>query len=244
MSIPIRCPECKASYRVSDETAGKTIRCKECDARVAVPEDGRDAQAAVTAAEAEPRPSRRRSREDDDADEPRQSRKRAGKGGSNTMTILLVIGGILGVSCFLCIGIGGIAGYWVYGKAAKIADDIKQELNAGLVPPGVGKIILSKQDVLRPNDPHREGHPHKPFTINFQQGKTYVIDLQSTEMDSYLLLYDPANMKVGEDDDGGGFPNARIRFTAMQTGVHTIACSVFGGVQPQGARFNLTVREE
>jgi hypothetical protein len=111
-------------------------------------------------------------------------------------------------------------------------------------PPGTGKVVFNQQGRLMPNDAIRDGKPHKPFQIRFQQGRTYVIDLQSGEMDSYLRLYDPNGQQVAFDDDSGGFPNARIRYTAAQGGDYVIGATVFGGVPPGGAAFTLTVREE
>src|SRR5437763_1613920 len=37
MPIQISCPGCKASYAVDDELGGKKIRCRKCEAPVAVP---------------------------------------------------------------------------------------------------------------------------------------------------------------------------------------------------------------
>ena len=39
MSIPVSCERCFQSFRVKDEFAGRTIRCKECGAAMAVPWD-------------------------------------------------------------------------------------------------------------------------------------------------------------------------------------------------------------
>jgi hypothetical protein len=97
-----------------------------------------------------------------------------------------------------------------------------------------------------PNDPIRENRPHKPFTVQLVKGKTYVIDLQSNEMDSYLFLYDPNGIRVAEDDDsGGGFTglDSRIHYTPNQTGNFVVSASVLGGVNGGGANFTLTVRE-
>jgi predicted Zn finger-like uncharacterized protein len=111
-------------------------------------------------------------------------------------------------------------------------------------PPGGGKVVLNQQARLTPNDPIRDGKSHKPFNIRFEQGRTYVIDMQSVEMDSYLRLYDPNGIMVAQDDDGGGYPNARIVYRANQAGNFTIAATYFGGVRPEGATFLLTVREQ
>jgi hypothetical protein len=221
MSIQVICRECDAAYDVADEMAGKTIRCRKCDAQVRVPDE-------------------------DDASPRRRSRKPAAKSNKTTM-ILLIVGGVLGLGCIVCSGVG-VVGYFAVVRVAKGVEDFKQDLerdlNGVMVAPGNGKVILSKEAVLMPNDPLRDGRPTKSIPITLQQGKTYVIDMQSAEMDSYLFLFDPNNIKVAEDDDGGGFPHARIRFTANRTGAHTIGCTAFGGARPGGSRFNVTVREE
>jgi hypothetical protein len=77
--------------------------------------------------------------------------------------------------------------------------------------------------------------------MHFEQGKTYVIDLRSVEMDSYLWLDDPNGIQVALDDDSGGNQNARIRYTATQTGDYVIAATVFSNLRPEGAAFTLTV---
>ncbi|MGL5095718.1 MAG: MJ0042-type zinc finger domain-containing protein, partial [Planctomycetia bacterium] len=37
MPLPVECPSCAASYRVKDDRAGTTIKCKECGAPIKVP---------------------------------------------------------------------------------------------------------------------------------------------------------------------------------------------------------------
>src|SRR5262245_31857268 len=37
MPISVTCPECDAPYRISDDMAGKAIKCKKCGGRVPVP---------------------------------------------------------------------------------------------------------------------------------------------------------------------------------------------------------------
>ncbi len=80
-------------------------------------------------------------------------------------------------------------------------------------------------------------------TVRLEKGKTYVIDLQSTEMDSYLFLYGPTGTKLAEDDDSGGALNSRIVFTPAETADYTASASTFGVAPPGGASYVLTVRE-
>jgi hypothetical protein len=185
----------------------------------------------------EPRRSRRSFDRDD---EPRRRREK--KGGLGAGGILLIVGGVLAFVCLIGIVVSGVLVYF----GAKAVDDIQKNMNAAVVAPGTGKVIFSNQGRLMPNDPVKDFMRHKPFTIRLEKGKTYVFDLESNEMDSFLRLYDPKGLMVASDDDGGDIQNARIRYTAEETGNYEISASVFGGNLHQlgGAGFVLTVREE
>jgi len=83
---------------------------------------------------------------------------------------------------------------------------------------------------LANNDPeykNRKGSLHKAYTHKFTQGQEYQIDLVSSDFDSYLFLEDPDGKVVAEDDDGGGFPNARIKYKARTSGDYKIVCTTF-----------------
>src|SRR5438045_9436384 len=111
MSIPVKCPECKVAYRVADEMAGRSIRCKDCDGRIEVPDADGGRVGIQSRADAESRPGRRRTLDDEEPDDsPRRSKRRAGKR-SNATTILLIVGGALALGCVLCTGIGGVVTY-------------------------------------------------------------------------------------------------------------------------------------
>ncbi len=69
----------------------------------------------------------------------------------------------------------------------------------------------------------------KTYTFKMTEGKTYQLDMISAAFDSYLRLEDPAGQQVASDDDGGGYPNARIIYRAPKTGDFTIICTTFGG---------------
>src|SRR5262245_16443356 len=74
---------------------------------------------------------------------------------------------------------------------------------------GDKKPILSKVGVLSEDDPKDtklKTSPSRNYTVKLTAGKTYQIDLRSSEFDSYLRLEDSAGKEVAEDDDGAGFP--------------------------------------
>jgi hypothetical protein len=82
----------------------------------------------------------------------------------------------------------------------------------------------------------------KTYTYKMTEGRTYQIDLKGANgLDTYLRLENPAGDQVAEDDDGGGFPDARIVYKAPKSGEFTIICTTFAG----GAtgKFTLTVKD-
>ena len=82
----------------------------------------------------------------------------------------------------------------------------------------------------------------KTYTYKMTEGRTYQIDLKGANgLDTYLRLENPAGEQVAEDDDGGGFPDARIVYKAPKAGEFTIICTTFAA----GAtgKFTLTVKD-
>jgi len=77
----------------------------------------------------------------------------------------------------------------------------------------------------------------KVHSIKLEAGKTYRIDMKSTEVDSLLRLENADGRQVAADDDGGGYPNARIIHKPAQDGKYRIIATTFG--QPMGS-FKLT----
>jgi hypothetical protein len=77
--------------------------------------------------------------------------------------------------------------------------------------------------------------------MKLEAGKTYVFDMKSTELDSYLKLHDPAGKLVAENDDiAPGNLDSRIVFSPKQDGVYRITATSF----EQGGRgaYTLTIR--
>ena len=239
MPISVTCPQCEATFRVVNGTAGKAIKCKKCGARVSVPaENDQDEPKGARA------PGGKRTG-DDHAGEPRAKKK------SGAAKILIVMGGAVLLGCCLCT-IGGVAlpflfpslRFWSVASVAKdakeiVIKEIKKDTadGKGLT----GKVLLEQKGVLTNNDPQEAGKPYKPFQVDFEQGKVYVIEMSSALDDHYLRLYDPTNKRVAED---GQFPKARITFMARQSGKHQIRVTTFKGIiPPQGLDFSLMVRE-
>ena len=58
-------------------------------------------------------------------------------------------------------------------------------------------------------------------------GQNITIELISGDIDSFLELYNPSGVLVASDDDGGGYPNAKIVYTLLATGVYRIEAHSF-----------------
>jgi hypothetical protein len=99
---------------------------------------------------------------------------------------------------------------------------------------GVYEGMLHKADTI-----YRGGKKHKMLLFPMEAGKTYQIDMTSKAFDSYLYLESPAGKYITEDDDGGGFPSARIVHKAAETGLYRIACTYFS---PAAGDFKVTIR--
>ncbi len=113
------------------------------------------------------------------------------------------------------------------------------------VPAGKGVDAKLKDDKysydgnLGDGDDRVGGKFSKSFKVALEEGKTYVIDYTSQAYDPYLFLDGPDGVKITEDDDGGGFPNARITYRVEKTGTYTLRASSFDN--GSGA-FKLTIR--
>jgi predicted Zn finger-like uncharacterized protein len=239
MSISVTCPECDATFRLVNGTAGKAIKCKKCGARVPVPaeSDGDEPTGG--------RATGVRQTGDDHGSKP-QGKKKSGTG-----KILIIVGGVVLLGCCLCTS-GGVAlpflfpslRFWSLASVAKdakemVVKDIKKDKDDGKGP--MGKVLLEQKGVLTNNDPQEAGKPYKSFEVNFEQGKVYVIEMNSALDGHYLRLYDPTNKRVAED---GQFPTARITSMARQSGKHQIRVTTFKAIiPPEGLAFSLTVRE-
>ena len=84
---------------------------------------------------------------------------------------------------------------------------------------------LTQQDFL---DPVRK-KPCKTYNVNMVAGKTYDIDLVSTQIDSYLRLESPQGLQVAVDDDSGGNLNARIIYACPQSGLYRVYATTYNG---------------
>ena len=128
---------------------------------------------------------------------------------------------------------------WAGDKDRKSADADKKD------PPkkAQAKEIVINGELTNADlkDKVRPGSFAKTFTYRMVENQRYQIDMTSTDVDSYLRLENPAGDNVLQDDDGGGFPNARMIYVAPKSGDYTIVCTTFG--DGSAGKFTLIVRD-
>lgn len=111
----------------------------------------------------------------------------------------------------------------------------------------VQKVVSQVDSKLTPQDPSdgRSCHYHH-WSVELEAGYYYQIDLKSpgfakgSEYDPILRLYDPTGRLLREDDDGGGFPHARIFVTPTAAGTYQLVVTSY--VARQTGQYLLTVR--
>src|ERR1019366_2526017 len=91
-----------------------------------------------------------------------------------------------------------------------------------------------------PKEPQR-GAPSQAHVGPLKAGKTYTIDMVSTDVDSFLRLLDEKGKQLEEDDDSGGNLNARIVFACTKDGSFKVVCTTFGAPDTLGS-YTLTVK--
>jgi hypothetical protein len=176
--------------------------------------------------------------------------------GMIVLILLLLGGGLFG--CVGCLGGLGWWAYAVNEKPRPVAKGDNKEKEKAKVddkapdqdvvvkknddnqpplkfPPGGINIVVPANGTYRDNNSLTQfdkvdfGNKRKKvYTVHMVEGQTYQIDLCSDAFDSYLYLYDNNNVLLAQDDDGGGFPDARIVFRAPRTGFYRIHASHFG----------------
>src|SRR5262249_34722956 len=101
-------------------------------------------------------------------------------------------------------------------------------------PPAGGAFVLN----VNGNCPQGGTTVHN---VNLEAGKTYTIRLKTLQMgyDPYLWLSNPQGQVVAQDDDGDGFPNSKIVFTAPAGGQYQLKCGSF--MNASGGQYQLTV---
>ncbi len=91
-----------------------------------------------------------------------------------------------------------------------------------------------------PFDKVRTGSHHKVYTYKMVPGRSYVIRMDSNQLDSYLRVEDSKGTQLAADDDSGGNLNAKIVFTPTKADTYRIIATTFGAGMV--GNYTLTVR--
>ncbi len=94
------------------------------------------------------------------------------------------------------------------------------------------------QVTVNPDLKRRESFPARVYSVQLAGGGRYRIDLESDEIDPFLVVQDSDGKQLAFDDDGGGALNARLQFTAPRDGVYKIFAASVRGT----GDFTLTIR--
>lgn len=76
-------------------------------------------------------------------------------------------------------------------------------------------------------DSGRPGCYCRIYTLKLVAGRTYQIDMESTNLDSYLRLENAGGRQLAVDDDGGGEHNSRIVFACTDNALYRIIATTF-----------------
>jgi hypothetical protein len=113
---------------------------------------------------------------------------------------------------------------------AKAKSKVKTE--AVPVEPNRPAVAIEKEErfegTLLKDSPKVMNKAAKVHLVKMSPGKTYLIDLMSTEFDPYLRILDSTDTQLAHDDDGGENRNARLRFTPTKEDTYKIIVTRFG----------------
>ena len=79
----------------------------------------------------------------------------------------------------------------------------------------------------------------KTYQVKLTGGKAYVVEMNSQQFDTYLVVQDNDGKTIAEDDDSGGGLNSRLLLTPTKDGVFKIHAAALGG----NGNFLLKVKE-
>jgi serine protease Do len=113
----------------------------------------------------------------------------------------------------------------------------------GTTPQDRARVILQEQGVLDASSPvlRSDGSRYREYTFSGNAGQTITITLESGDFDTYLMLIDPSNRMLRDNDDSApDNTNSTLTVTLPATGTYKVIANAYDR-SGQG-RFTLTVR--
>ena len=89
----------------------------------------------------------------------------------------------------------------------------------------IGQVMTSQLTAASPVE--AGGRRYAMWTFMGTAGQSVQIDMQSGEIDSYLILQDQNGNELQRNDDGGGGLNSRINYTLPYTGAYRVMAESF-----------------
>ena len=80
------------------------------------------------------------------------------------------------------------------------------------------------------------------WALDLQAGAPVAIEMQSTDLDSLLILYDEAGTQLAQDDDSGGGYDARLVYRPVRSGRFFLLATTYGYGRSETGEFVLTVQ--
>ncbi|HIK57275.1 MAG TPA: trypsin-like peptidase domain-containing protein [Synechococcales cyanobacterium M55_K2018_004] len=106
-----------------------------------------------------------------------------------------------------------------------------------------GQVILQQQGILDDSAPvlESDGSRYREYTFNGQAGQQITISMESPDFDTYLILLDPQNRVVAQNDDiGPNNTNSSLSVRLPATGTYRVLANSYD--RTGRGRFTLTVR--
>jgi S1-C subfamily serine protease len=72
---------------------------------------------------------------------------------------------------------------------------------------------------------------YNAYTFEGRAGQRIVIEMSSSDVDSYLILLSSDGEDIAQDDDGGGGSNSRLELSLPKDGTYTILANSYGSGQ-------------
>jgi len=96
---------------------------------------------------------------------------------------------------------------------------------------------LDSESSILPSD----GSFFDAYTFEGQAGQRIVIEMDSSEFNTYLILLEPDGGNLAQDDDGGGSGNARLITTLPRTGRYTVLAN--SRLAGETGRYEISISE-
>ncbi len=80
------------------------------------------------------------------------------------------------------------------------------------------------------------------YSFEGRSGQQVVVEMNSANLDAYLILLSPQGRDLAQDDDGGGATNARLVFTLPEDGSYTVLANSYASRQT--GSYDLRIAED